>query len=286
MPRSWRAPVSCWPPLALPASARRTGRTTPTSGSALTFSVGFGGLGYGMVVWGKYLMPRGPFSESRHNLAPTSAPARGVRPGFRESREGGSRAPGLPRQDPRPRVRDSGRRARDAVHPFARSASGQGLRQTAWRRGSYLVDITGRKIKTGDLEVGGFTTVFPETDIGGAYSQTMLIRVDPAPASGYLTPPAAIRQAAGDLGTTGLYRILQGLHARRLSRGPLPGAHEEDAVPLPPVLVRRHRCCHSHLRAGAATAASAAVVHRRRGLLPCPGRVRRARWSRVLGAGQ
>ena len=37
--------------------------------------------------------------------------------------------------------------------------------------------------------MGGFITVFPETDIGGAYSQTMLIRVDPPPASGYLTPP-------------------------------------------------------------------------------------------------
>ena len=28
---------------------------------AITFAVGFAGLGYGMVVWGKYLMPRGPF---------------------------------------------------------------------------------------------------------------------------------------------------------------------------------------------------------------------------------
>jgi hypothetical protein len=37
----------------------------------VTFSVGFAGVGYGMVVWGKYLMPRGPFSESRHALAPT-----------------------------------------------------------------------------------------------------------------------------------------------------------------------------------------------------------------------
>ena len=40
---------------------------------ALTFSIGFAGLGYGMVVWGRYLMPRGPFSESRHSLVPTSA---------------------------------------------------------------------------------------------------------------------------------------------------------------------------------------------------------------------
>ena len=97
---------------------------------AVTFSVGFAGLGYGMVIWGKYLMPRGPFSESRHSLVPTSA-----------------------------------------------------------QRAVFVQDFAGRKIKTGDLEVGGFTTVFPETDVGGAYSQTMLIRVDPPPASGYLTPP-------------------------------------------------------------------------------------------------
>ena len=37
--------------------------------------------------------------------------------------------------------------------------------------------------------MGGFITVFPETDVGGAYSQTMLIRVDQPPAGGYLTPP-------------------------------------------------------------------------------------------------
>ena len=40
---------------------------------AITFSVGFAGLGYGMVVWGRFLMPRGPFSESRHSHAPTPA---------------------------------------------------------------------------------------------------------------------------------------------------------------------------------------------------------------------
>jgi ubiquinol-cytochrome c reductase iron-sulfur subunit len=66
-------------------------------------------------------------------------------------------------------------------------SSGRSARSRA--RPSYLVDITGRRIKTGDLEVGGFTTVFPPDDIGGAYSQTMLIRVDTPPASGYLTPP-------------------------------------------------------------------------------------------------
>ena len=62
------------------------------------------------------------------------------------------------------------------------------LRKTAWRKGSYLVDITGRKIKPADIEVGGFITVFPPDDIGGAYSQTMLIHVTPMQ-SGYMAPP-------------------------------------------------------------------------------------------------
>ncbi|MGD0286809.1 MAG: Rieske 2Fe-2S domain-containing protein [Acidimicrobiales bacterium] len=156
---------------------------------AVTFSVGFAGLGYGMVVWGKYLMPRGPFSESRHSLVPTSAQREVFVQDFAsrgkvavERRGFLVKTLGLA----------SGILGVVLAFPLLRSLGplpGKTLRQTAWRRGSYLVDITGRKIKTGDLEVGGFTTVFPETDIGGAYSQTMLIRVDPPPASGYLTPP-------------------------------------------------------------------------------------------------
>ena len=156
---------------------------------AITFSVGFGGLGYGMVIWGKYLMPRGPFSESRHSLAPTQAQREVFIEDFAsrgkvavERRGFLVKALGLA----------SGILGVVLAFPFIRSLGplpGKTLRQTAWRRGSYLVDITGRRIKTGDLEVGGFTTVFPQDDIGGAYSQTMLIRVDTPPASGYLTPP-------------------------------------------------------------------------------------------------
>jgi ubiquinol-cytochrome c reductase iron-sulfur subunit len=156
---------------------------------AITFSVGFGGLGYGMVIWGKYLMPRGPFSESRHSLAPTQAQREVFIEDFAsrgkvavERRGFLVKALGLA----------SGILGVVLAFPFIRSLGplpGKTLRQTAWRRGSYLVDITGRRIKTGDLEVGGFTTVFPPDDIGGAYSQTMLIRVDTPPASGYLTPP-------------------------------------------------------------------------------------------------
>jgi ubiquinol-cytochrome c reductase iron-sulfur subunit len=156
---------------------------------ALTFAVGFAGLGYGMVVWGRYLMPRGPFSESRHSLAPTTAQREvfvqdfAIRGKVAVERRGFLvKMLGIA----------SGILGVVLAFPLLRSLGPlpeKTLRQTAWRRGSYLVDITGRKIKTGDLDVGGFITVFPETDIGGAYSQTMLIRVDQSPASGYLPPP-------------------------------------------------------------------------------------------------
>jgi ubiquinol-cytochrome c reductase iron-sulfur subunit len=131
----------------------------------LTFSVGFGGLGYGMVVWGKYLMPRGPFSESRHDLAPTSVQREEFVQDFAsrgkvavERRGFLVKTLGLA----------SGILGVVLAMPFIRSLGPlphKVLRQTAWRRGSYLADI------------------------GGAYSQTMLIRVDPPPASGYLKPP-------------------------------------------------------------------------------------------------
>lgn len=155
----------------------------------VTFGVGFAGVGGGMVVWGKYLMPRGPFSESRHRLEPTPEEREVFIDDFAsrgkvaiERRGFLAKTLGLA----------SAILGVVLAFPLLRSLGplpGKTLYKTAWRRGSYLVDITGRKIKTGYLEVGGFITVFPEDDIGGAYSQTMLIRVDPPPVSGYLTPP-------------------------------------------------------------------------------------------------
>ncbi len=156
----------------------------------LTFGVGFAGVGYGMVVWGKYLMPMGPFSEARHRLEPTPEQREILVEDFAsrgkvaiERRGFLVKTLGLA----------SGILGVVLAFPLIRSLGPlpkKSLYKTAWRRGSYLVDITGRRLKTNDLEVGGFVTVFPPTDIGGAYSQTMLIRVSTPPASGFLPPPA------------------------------------------------------------------------------------------------
>jgi ubiquinol-cytochrome c reductase iron-sulfur subunit len=155
---------------------------------AITFTVGFAGLGYGLVIWGKYLMPRGPFEEARHSLEPTPIEREVFVEDFAsrgkvaiERRGFLLKALGLA----------SGILGVVLAFPLIRSLGPLPkltLRQTAWRRGAYLVDISGRKIKPDDIEVGGFMTVFPPDDIGGAYSQTMLIHVDGL-TSGYLPPP-------------------------------------------------------------------------------------------------
>ena len=46
-----------------------------------------------------------------------------------------------------------------------------------WRRGSYIATVDGRRLKATDLTAGSLATVFPENDLGGALSQTVLIRV-------------------------------------------------------------------------------------------------------------
>jgi ubiquinol-cytochrome c reductase iron-sulfur subunit len=154
-----------------------------------TLGVGFAGLGFGMVAWGKYLMPRGPFSESRHRLNATE-----------EERE--------------KFVADFASRGKVAVErrgflvkllaaasavfgivamfPLLRSLGPLPKNLfyvTKWRKGSYLTTAEGRKVHVNDVETGGMLTVFPENDVGGALSQTMLVRVG-QPGENMVTMPS------------------------------------------------------------------------------------------------
>ena len=143
-----------------------------------------GGLfffGVGLVAWGKYLMPRGPFVEERHTLANSEADRdafaaaiveRGGNVMKRRKMLGGILAGGL------------GIFGVVAMFPVLRSLGPvpKGtLFHTDWRSGSYAVDQTGRRVQVGDLAVGSIMTVFPEgtqdTDRGQAVDQTVLIRL-------------------------------------------------------------------------------------------------------------
>ena len=138
-------------------------------------------LGFGVTAWGKYLMPQGPFVEERHELRGTDA----EREAFAASivtRGGGI----LGRRPVLAGLAGLGMALFGLVLaiPLIRSLGplpGKTLDKTNWRRGSYLVDSTGREILASDLAVGGIVTVFPKgyerTDEGQAVDQTVLIRV-------------------------------------------------------------------------------------------------------------
>ncbi len=146
-----------------------------------TLGAGFFFLGAGLVAWGKYLMPRGPFVESRHEFASPAADRAAVAAAIvqrgggtikRRKMLGGLLGGGL------------GVFGVVAVFPLLRSMGPlpKGtLFHTDWRKGSYLVDQTGRRVEVGDLAVGSIMTVFPEgaqdTDRGQAVDQTVLIRI-------------------------------------------------------------------------------------------------------------
>ena len=138
-----------------------------------------GGIGFGIIAWGKYLMPNGPYVQQREPLASS----RDDRVGFEESFERGS--------GPIGRRRFLSRLLGGAIAALGvalifpiRSLGpnpGSSLQRTAWRPGLRVVRSDGTPIKVDDVGVGGVETVFPEGAIGDASSQVLLIRADDKP---------------------------------------------------------------------------------------------------------
>lgn len=142
-----------------------------------TLGVGFLAFGAAMVIWGKYLTPRGPFEEARPQMATTQEERDEIVADFTS----------------RGRVA-FGRRSFlgamlaasgavfgvVALFPLVRSLGPlpkKSFYGTKWKRGSYVATVDGRRLKASDLQVGSLATVFPHDDLGGAISQTVLIRV-------------------------------------------------------------------------------------------------------------
>ncbi|HLI14546.1 MAG TPA: Rieske 2Fe-2S domain-containing protein [Acidimicrobiales bacterium] len=142
-----------------------------------TLGVGFVAFGVAFVVWGKYLMPRGPFEEPRPMMA--------VTPDEREALVADFASRGKVAIRRRTFLLKlmglaAGVFGVVAAFPLLRSLGPlprKSLYKTKWRKGSYLTTIDGRRVRTSDVAVGGILTVFPEDDVGGAISQTVLIHV-------------------------------------------------------------------------------------------------------------
>lgn len=139
-------------------------------------ALALGGIGVGLVVWGKWLLP--PF-EPQVEARP-SPPTRAeedevgaqVEAGMEQIRRrkflsrlllGAAGALGLAALFP---IRSLGRAPRGSLF------------RTPWRAGLRLVTAEGEVVTRETLQVGSFTTVFPEGDVGSADGQAVLVRVE------------------------------------------------------------------------------------------------------------
>jgi ubiquinol-cytochrome c reductase iron-sulfur subunit len=154
---------------------------------ALTLGIGMLGLGVGVIAWGKYLMPQGPFVEERHDFHSTddertafNAAITG-RGGLEVKRRkmllgifavgGGIMTlaliiPGVRSLGPKP-----------AKSEDSEGSTDSSLFTTNWKKGSKLVTVGGRLVQVDDLEVGGVLTVFPQGYEGSSPDQVILIRL-------------------------------------------------------------------------------------------------------------
>lgn len=145
-----------------------------------TLTAGFAGFGVALVCWGKYLMPKGPFTEERHLMAQSPKDREALIEDFvSRGKVAIERRSFL--------IKAMG--AAGAVFgvvvafPLLRSLGPNPpatFTTARWKPGSKLMTADNRAVTVDDLEVGGMMTVFPEGDIGGAISQTVLIRPYPA----------------------------------------------------------------------------------------------------------
>jgi ubiquinol-cytochrome c reductase iron-sulfur subunit len=146
-----------------------------------TIGLGLFLFGVGLVAWGKYLMPRGPFVEERHDLSGTKLERDALAAAIVE-RGGGV----VKRRKVLAGILGGGLGIFGivAMFPLLRSLGPlpKGtLFYTDWRKGSYAVDSSGHRVSVGELAIGSLVTVYPEgtenTDRGQAVDQTVLIRI-------------------------------------------------------------------------------------------------------------
>ncbi len=139
--------------------------------------VSLGGVGIAVLLWARHLFPDEEVEAERPALAsePEQVDA------FLASFEAGERSFARRRFLSRLLAASLGALGLAALFPIRSlgPSPGRDLFRTAWRRGSRLVTEDGRLVRSGDLEVGGVLTVFPQGRTDAEDSATLLIRVEP-----------------------------------------------------------------------------------------------------------
>jgi ubiquinol-cytochrome c reductase iron-sulfur subunit len=150
----------------------------PQVEGALLFAT-LGGIGFGIAAWGKYLMPNGPYVQPRESMTSTAD----ERESAVESIERGTGELGRRRFLRRLLVGSFGALGVALLFPVLSLGPNpdDDLEHTSWFKGSRLLDTNGNAVRPGDVAVGGVVTVFPESAVGDAASQTLLIHVSDTP---------------------------------------------------------------------------------------------------------
>ncbi|MHB8191006.1 MAG: Rieske 2Fe-2S domain-containing protein [Ferrimicrobium sp.] len=145
-------------------------------GAFLFFALG--GIGVGIVAWGKYLVPQGPYVQERHEMKSAPEDVEAMRASLDRGLTQVSRRKVLLRL----LGASVGVFGIINLFPFLRSLGplpGKSLFVTNWKNGSRLVTASGRLVTVNDLEVGGILTVFPEGFEGAptsAIDQVVMVR--------------------------------------------------------------------------------------------------------------
>jgi len=139
--------------------------------------VALGGIAVGAILWGKRLMPQGPFVEERELMTSSDEERDTFVSDFYRVERGVKRRTFLGTAV----LVALGALGAAAVFPIRSlgPSPGRTLFRTSWRRGIRAVRSDGTPVTSGELEVGSILTVFPEGHERAADSQVVLIRVDP-----------------------------------------------------------------------------------------------------------
>jgi ubiquinol-cytochrome c reductase iron-sulfur subunit len=144
----------------------------------LLIGLSLGGLAVAFVLWGKHLLPQGPYVEEREPMVSLPMDRSDLERDFRRT----DRA--LERRTFLRRLLLGALAALGLASIFPiRSlgpSPGRSLFRTKWIPGSRLVTADGEPVLSRGLVVGGVLTVFPDGHTDAADSQTVLLRVDPA----------------------------------------------------------------------------------------------------------
>ncbi|CAN5586920.1 Rieske 2Fe-2S domain-containing protein [soil metagenome] len=139
-------------------------------------AVALGGIGAGLILWGKQMMPGGPFVEEREQTLAEPAEQAAAATAYASGEERIERRGFLGKM----LGTALGALGIAALFPIRSlgSAPGRSLLHTRWEQGARMVTLDEVPLRADSLQVGSVLTVFPEGHIDAADSQTLLIRLE------------------------------------------------------------------------------------------------------------